>query len=171
VLRMIRACLLSDTMAARLSHKVDHVTEYHKFYRYRARTARKRVEKRIEKQIQRGIDDRLYLQIEGFTDTSERLFRQLQRFLSTPVMKFNAVLDKPVYAFSIFFKFLGQMAVITALAFGVLFAVEWIADRTVLNMLESLSIIYSNRIFQMAILALLFINIRSVLFRLTDKEI
>jgi len=171
VLRMIRASLLSDTIAARLSHKIDHVKEYHKFYRYRTKVARKRVEKRIRKQFQRGVDDRLYLQIEGITDTSERLFRQLQRFLSTPMMKFNAVLDKPVYAFAMFFKFLGQMALITALAIGITFSIEWVVDGNVLNIFDILSRVYSNRGFQLVILALLFINIRSVVFRLSDKEI
>lgn len=171
VLRMIRACLLSDTIAARLSRKIDHVKEYQKFYRYRSKAARKRVEKRIRNQIQRGVDDRLYLQVEGITDTSERLFRQLQRFLSKPMMKFNAVLDKPVYAFSLLFKFLGQIALITALAVGILYLIEWFVDRTVLNIFEVLSKVYANRVFQLVVLALLFINIRSIMFRLSDKEI
>jgi ubiquinone biosynthesis protein len=171
VLRMITANLLSDTIAARLSPKIDHVKEYHKFYRYRSKAARQRVEKRIRKQIQRGIDDRLYLQVEGITDTGERLFRQLQRFLSTPMLKFNAVLDKPVYAFSILFKLLGQMAIITALGIGTLFSIEWLLDGNVLNILEVFSRVYSNRIFQLVVLFLVFINIRSVMFRLSDKEI
>jgi predicted unusual protein kinase regulating ubiquinone biosynthesis (AarF/ABC1/UbiB family) len=171
VLRMIRASLLSDTIAARLNRKIDHVKEYHRFYRYRAKAARKRVEKLLRRQFQRGFDDRLYLQVEGITDTTERLFRQVQRFLSTPIMKFNAVLDKPVYAFSMFFKFLGQLAVMTAVAMCVTFVVEGSVDGRIIHFLEAFSIVFSNRIFQVFILGLLFITIRSIMFRLSDKEI
>ena len=145
--------------------------EYHRFNRYRAKVARKRIEKRLRRQFQRGIDDRLYLQVEGITDTSERLFRQLQRFLSTPMMKFNAVLDKPVYAFSMFFKFLGQLAVTTAIVMGLVFVQEGIVDGQVIRFFDAVSVVFLNRVFQLIVLVLLFINIRSVMFRLSDKEI
>jgi predicted unusual protein kinase regulating ubiquinone biosynthesis (AarF/ABC1/UbiB family) len=171
VLRMIRASLLFDTNAVRLNQKIDHVKEYHKFFRYRAKAARKRVEKRTRKQIQRGIDDRLYLQIEGFADTSERLFRQLQRFLSTPVMKFNSVLDKSVYALSTLLKFVGQTGIITTVSVSSYILFKWIFERVGVQIVDALSIVVTHRFYQLIILILLIVHIRTIMFRLGDKEV
>jgi ubiquinone biosynthesis protein len=171
VLRMIRACLLYDTVAARLSPRLDRVQEYHKFHKNHAKMARKRINKRFQQQIQRGFDDRFFLQIEEITDTSERLFRQLQRFLSTPVMKFNAVLDKSVYSVSIFFKFLGHLTILTIIALATVYGFAQIFDGQALTFFDSLTITISNPIFQLATLVLLVVNIRTILFRLGDKEV
>jgi predicted unusual protein kinase regulating ubiquinone biosynthesis (AarF/ABC1/UbiB family) len=171
VLRMIRACLFYDTIAARLSPKIDRVQEYHKFHKYRAKMARKRINKRFQRQIQRGIDDRIFLQIEEITDTSERLFRQFQRFLSTPIIKFNAVLNKSVYAFSIFFRLFWQLTILTTIILAIVYGFGWIFDRQTLTFFDTLTITASNRIYQLAILFLLIVNIRTILFRLGDKEV
>jgi ubiquinone biosynthesis protein len=171
VLRMIRACLLYDMIAVRLNKKIDHVKEYQKFTRYRAKAARKRAEKRFRTLFRRGMDNQLYLQFEELTDTSERLFRQLQRFLSTPVMKFNAVLDKPVYSISILFKFIWQATITTASAAGIMYLTKWVGGGELQALPNILGQVASNPIFQLAILLLLFINIRAVIFRLSDKEI
>lgn len=171
VLRMIRARLLYDTIVGRLSPKIDHVKEYHKFTRYRAGAARKRVEKRIRQLFQQGIEDRLYMQIEEIADTSERLFHKLQRFLSTPMLKFNAVLDKSVYSLSTLFKLLGQSALVTAVAVSIVFSIEWFAESNILYIGDALLIAVSNRVYQLIILILLIVNIRAIMFRLSDKDI
>jgi hypothetical protein len=117
------------------------------------------------------MDNQLYLQFEELTDSSERLFRQLQRFLSTPVMKFNAVLDKPVYSISVLFKFFWQAAITTTMAAGILYLIRWIGGGELYTLSNVLGQVATNPIFQLAILLLLFINIRAVIFRLSDKEI
>ena len=171
VLRMIRACLLHDMIAVRLDEKTDHTKEYRKFTRYRARSARKRFEKQVRDQLTRGVDDQLYLQFEEITDTGERLFRQLQRFLSTPVMKFNAVLDKPVYSLSVLIKFFWQSSIVTAMAAAILYFASWIQNGKQRSLLDILGQVSANTIYHLAILLLLFISIRAVVFRLSDKEI
>ncbi|MCJ7623899.1 MAG: AarF/UbiB family protein [Anaerolineaceae bacterium] len=170
VLRMIRARLLYDTIVGRLSPKIDHVKEYHKFTRYRAGAARKRMEKRIKLVYQQGIGDQLYMQVEEIVDTSERLFHQLQRFLSTPMMKFSAVLDKSVYSLATLFKLLGQSALVTAVAIGIAFSVKWFGENNLLRIVDALLIAVSNRIYQITILILLIVNIRAIMFRLSDKD-
>jgi hypothetical protein len=171
VLRMIRARLLYDTIVGRLNPKIDHVKEYRKFTRYRAGAARKRVEKRFREFYQQGIDDRLYLQIEEIANTGERLFLQLQRFLSTPMLKFNAVLDKPVYSIATLLKLLGQSALVTAVAVGIVFAFEWFYQSNVLHIIDALLRVVSNLFYQLIIVLLLVVNIRAVMFRLSDKDI
>ncbi|MFC1936348.1 AarF/UbiB family protein [Chloroflexota bacterium] len=171
ILRMIRACLLYDMIAIRLNNKIDHVKQYQKFTSYRAKVARQRIENQIRRQFRLGLDDKLFLQIEGITDTGERLFRQLQRFLSTPMMKFNAVLDKPVYSLSTVFKFFGQSALITAIAAGLVFAFEWFFRGNLLRLTDVLQQVAANRFYYLVILFMLFINIRAIIFRLSDKDI
>lgn len=171
VLRMIRASLFFDTNAVRLYNKIDHVKEYHKFFRYRAKSARLRIEKRTRKQIQRGIDDQIYLQAESLADTSEKLFRQFQRFLSTPVMKFNAVLDKPVFALSVFFKFIGQAGIVTAIGAGILIVYQWIVSGQVIDVVDALAEVLSNPLYLLIIIFLVIVDVRTIIFRLSDKEI
>jgi predicted unusual protein kinase regulating ubiquinone biosynthesis (AarF/ABC1/UbiB family) len=171
VLRMIRASLFFDTNAIRLNSKIDHVKEYHKFFRYRAKAARIRIEKRTRKQFQRGIDDQIYLQAESLADTSERLFRQFQRLLSTPVLKFNAVLDKPVYALSVFFKFIGQAGIITAISTGIFMVYHWIFNEQVVDIMDALASVVSNQIYLLVIFFLLIVDVRIIIFRLSDKDV
>ena len=170
VLRMIRSCLLHDAMAARLSEKINHVEEYQRFTKYRAEAARNRFEARIRGQIESGIDNRIYLQIEQVADTSERLFRQLQRFLSTPMLKFNAVLGKSVYSLWVLFRLLGQVATLVGLGLAIVFGSTWITRQPVPGFTTAFEMVYTNRIFQIGILFLLLINFRTMLFRLGDKD-
>lgn len=171
VLRLIRACLLNDTIAARLCSKIDHVNEYQKFSSYRAKRARERVEERFARQFQNGLDGRVYMQIEELTDTSERLFRQLQRILATPVLKFNAVLDKSVYTLSVIFRLLGQIFLVTLAGLGVIYVNEWIINNELINFFNAFRLLIANRVYLVIILLLLFTNLRMVLFRLGDKEV
>ncbi len=171
VLRLIRACLLNDTIAARLHPKIDHVREYQKFSRFRAKRARERVEERLAQQLQDGIDGRVYLQIEELTDTSERLFRQLQRVLSTPVLKFNAVLDKSVYSLSILFRLMGHLLLITFAALGITYVWGWIVHQQPIDFSNAFVMVLSNQAYLIILLFVLIINIRMILFRLGDKDV
>lgn len=171
VLRMLHASLLYSTLAARLHHKIDHIKEYQRFSKYRAKIARKRVVKSVRDQFQSGLDARLYLQVEEILGTSQRLFRELQRFLSTPLLKFNAVIDKSVFSFSILFRLLGHAGITTLITAGIVYGSEWIVNGRVLAFSEAIFRTFSNRAYQLFLLFLVFINFRNILFRLGDKEI
>ena len=171
VLRLIRACLLNDTIAARLCHKIDHTREYQKFTRYRAKQARKRVEASINEQFQRGIDGRVYLQFENIVDTSERLLHQIQRLTSTPVIKFNAALDKSVYSLSILFRMLFQIVIATLIGAGMYMGRSWLNHAGPQKFIQTLSLLITNQFFWLAILFLVIINVRTIMFRLGDKDV
>lgn len=170
VLQMIRACLLIDTIVVRLNDKTDHIHEYQKFNKDRAKFARKRVQKQIGEFFVQGASDRVFLQFENLTDTGTRLFNQLQRFLSTPVLKFNAVLDKPVYTIYTFFKFIWQAGLVAVLAGGIIFSAEWLREDAFLSFSEVMSLVVRNPYVFGAVLFLLITNVRAVIFRLNDKE-
>ncbi len=171
VLHLIRSCLLHDAIAARLSEKIDHVQEYRRFSKYRARVARDRIEEQFRQQLEQGLTDRIYLQFEEIVDTSERLFRQFQRFLSNPILKFNAVLGKSVYSISVLFKMLWQLVLLSLLGLGLSYGIEWFTNQQVPQFQNVFTRVFSNGIFQLGILLILTINIRAMLFRLSDKDI
>ncbi len=171
VLRMIRSNLLHDTIAARLSPGIDHVKQYQKFHAYRARKARNRIEKRVIRQALGGLDDRAYLQAERITETSLRLFRQLDRFLSKPVMKFSMVLGKSVYSVSTLFRLLGHLVVLAVVATVILYGWDWWTQRELSQLSAVVSRVLTNRFVQIAALVLVITNFRAMLFRMSDKEI
>jgi predicted unusual protein kinase regulating ubiquinone biosynthesis (AarF/ABC1/UbiB family) len=171
VLRMLRASLLYGTIAARIHPKIDHIKEYQKFSNYRAKKARERVGKRVKEQFRRGLDAGVYLQMEEIVDTSQRLFREFHRLLSTPVFKFNAVIGKSVFSLSILFRLLGHVGITTLITAGIILGTEWIANGQVLYVGEMLSRVVSNHAYQLVLIILVIINFRNILFRLGDKEI
>jgi predicted unusual protein kinase regulating ubiquinone biosynthesis (AarF/ABC1/UbiB family) len=171
VLRMIRASLFYDTLAARLHPKINRAKEYQNFHSYRASQARKRVEQRLDNLFSFGTDSRVFSQIEQITDTGERLFHQFRRFLSIPTFKFNAIIGKYVYASSKVLNLLGQWIIITAIVLGFIYGSEWILSSQTLEFGEALSRIVSSRFYQLAVLLLVVVNFRAILFRLSDKEI
>jgi predicted unusual protein kinase regulating ubiquinone biosynthesis (AarF/ABC1/UbiB family) len=171
VLRMIRSCLFYDAIAARLYPKINRLKEYRKFGDYRSSRARKRVEKRIRAQFRAGAEDRIYLQVEGIANTTQRLFRQAQRFLSKPVMKINAVLGKSVYSLAILFGLLGQVTIVTALSVALMMGLEWINTREIPYFAGGLTQAFSNHFYQLIILLLIIVNVRKMLFRMRDKDL
>jgi hypothetical protein len=171
VLRMIRSCLLHDAIAARLSKKIDHVKEYQRFSKYRAKAARIRVTDRAQQQLEGGLDNRIYLQIEEIMDTTGRLYRQLQRFVSTPLLKFNAMLGKSVYSMSILFRLLGQIVIMTLIGLGIVYGAEWLANQYTPHFSSAIAQVFSSWIFHFGWVFLLIINVRTILFRLGDKDV
>jgi predicted unusual protein kinase regulating ubiquinone biosynthesis (AarF/ABC1/UbiB family) len=171
VLRIIRASLLHDTLAARLHPKIDRVKEYHKFSKFRARQARKQVEKRLDNLFSLGMDSRFFSQLENITDTGDHLFQQLRRFLSIPTFKFNAIIGKYVYASLRVLNLVGQWIVVTAVALGFVYGLEWILLEQAIDINDTLSRVGTNRFYQFVVLLLVVVNFRAILIRLNDKEV
>jgi hypothetical protein len=171
VLRMIRANLLHDTIAARLSPGIDHVAEYHAVSRYRAKAARRRMETRFSKQFRGGANNRIFLQTEEFLQTSKRLYRRMQRRISQPVMKINVVLGKSVYSLAILFRLMGHAAIVTGIAIVLTMAFAWLTGGVSLSFGEAFNIAISNQIYWGAILLLIIMSFRTILFRMSDKEV
>lgn len=171
ILRMIRASLLYDTMAAHLHPRIDRVEEFHKFYRFRAKQARKRVEKKFNNLFSQGMDNRVFSQLENISNTGERLFQQFRRFLSIPTFKFNAIIGKYVYAFSMLLNMIRQWIVVSAVNLGFVYGMEWFLSSQVIGLGDALSRVAFSRFYQLTVLFLVVVNSRAILFRLSDKEV
>jgi len=87
------------------------------------------------------------------------------------MLKFNAVLGKSVYSISVFFRMLGQIVILTSIGLGCLYGIEWFTNHHQLQFSIALTQVFSNRMYQLGIVFLLMINFRTMLFRLSDKEV
>jgi ubiquinone biosynthesis protein len=79
MLRMIRASMLSDTIAARLDHDQDPYKEF----RHYEKGAGKRAKKRIIKRLRRLLGPSKYIRIENGIEASLKSFYQIQRTLDS----------------------------------------------------------------------------------------
>ncbi len=94
VVRMIRATLLYDTVAARLHPKINVFKEFQKYSRSVARRTRRDIEKCAVRQMMLGPDDWNFLKAQQIADVSNGLLFRLQRFLDDPGFNFMSIAGK-----------------------------------------------------------------------------
>lgn len=97
--RMIRATMLSDSLAARLHPTIDHYREYRRY----ARGADRRAKKRLEKKIRLSASTK-WRQAELLFDGAYRFIFLLQRRLDTPFFHFSRMITKASYVSMILIK-------------------------------------------------------------------
>ncbi len=169
-LRMIRATLLYDTVAVRMSKEVDRFDEYLRFRKYREKQAKKRVIKNVENQFKRGLDDTLFLRLEEVAKTGEKLLYRTQSFLGSPMFNFSSLVGKWVFTTSMLIKLIGRVMLITLLGASVMAGIHLLRgfDLQLRNILQE---VLSNRLYLILLVILLITNTRHILFRLRDQEI
>jgi ubiquinone biosynthesis protein len=164
-LRMIRATLLYDTLVLRLDRKIDRYEEYGRFMNYRAGLAKKRLQKRW----QRNLKDGIYMRLHELAETAEDVVQRVQHTLSSPILNFGSVIDKWIFAFSVLGRMVGRLALVASIAVGLVSLVHYSRDGAVdvINVLNSL---LPNGLFQLALLIVVVLNVRLILFRLRERD-
>jgi hypothetical protein len=170
VLRMVRSTLLYDTLAARLDRKLDIYSEYQRFRKHLARSARKRFERRVRRFFARGIDDRAYLRLEELGDLGERLAYRLQRFADAPSYSFSLLAGKAVYAVSAAVRWLGSMALVAGAALVTVAAVRAAGGEPVDGAGVARLVLRSPWFLGFSAV-LLFATVRQVLYRFQDRDV
>jgi ubiquinone biosynthesis protein len=165
-LRMIRATLLYDTLVLRLDGTVDRYAEYGKFMNDRAKLARKRWVKRIED----SSGDNFFLRIEELAETGEELLSRAQHTVSSPVLHFSSVVDKWAFTTSVLARMLVRIIFLTWL-FAIAVSVGSVFRSESTSMLSTLEIVLNQRLYQAAVVTIVVLNVRHVLFRLKEREI
>jgi ubiquinone biosynthesis protein len=125
VVRMIRATLLYDTVAARLNPKINVFKEFHKYSRGVAKRTRRHIEKCAVRQMLLGPDDENFLKAQQVADVSNGLLFRLQRFLDDPGFNFMSIAGKvysAVRALVRAFLLAGAGAAVTAVTVAILYA-------------------------------------------------
>ncbi|HTQ79824.1 MAG TPA: AarF/ABC1/UbiB kinase family protein, partial [Thermoanaerobaculia bacterium] len=85
VLRMIRATLLYDSVAARIHPRVNVFREYRKYYASYCRRIQRDVQESLLRQLFFGPDPANYVRLKRFLDVGEVLLRRVQIFLQKPM--------------------------------------------------------------------------------------
>jgi predicted unusual protein kinase regulating ubiquinone biosynthesis (AarF/ABC1/UbiB family) len=94
MVRMIRATLLYDTVAARLYGEINVFKEFEKYSRGVARRARIQIEECAIRQMLLGPDDSNFLKLQQVTNVANGLLFRLQKYLDDPELSFVAIAGK-----------------------------------------------------------------------------
>ncbi|MCP5094732.1 MAG: AarF/ABC1/UbiB kinase family protein, partial [Chloroflexi bacterium] len=169
--RMIRATLLYDTLAARLDHDIDLGREYRRYVKDAGAEARKRLVAETQMRLEKGLTGRDYLRIEQMIKLGEQAVYQANRLLRLRTFNFSALVGKFVSAvmlsLSLMFQLLGVTAVIvlaTSLSQQLFFDIQ-------LSFSDALMQVATNGWYQLLMGFLTIISIRRITFRLQDKEV
>ncbi|MEI6666780.1 MAG: AarF/ABC1/UbiB kinase family protein [Acidobacteriota bacterium] len=165
-LRMVRATLLYDTMVLRLDRTINRYEEYAEFRRtYGARWARERWRKRVRRMRR----DR-YLRVEEWLEAGEDLLERAQQTMASPILNFRSVIEKWVFTFSVLNRAVGRLIVITGISVAAVVVAKLLrAEPT--PMVESIRLVLNNRVYQVVALAVLILNTRDIVFRLTERDV
>ena len=170
VLRLLRAEIMHEALAVRLDESIDILDEYERFTRDRASHAVGRMAERLVGRAARPSGNALYLKIEELAGTSEALFFRMRHLLALPRVNFSSMMGKGSHSFVMMSRFIVQTLILTGVATYATVLVGRVLgyDVTYRTALVSVG---SARLYQAAVAFLLFVNARSMIFRLEDKDV
>lgn len=171
VLRFIRATLLIESMAARLHREVNFCDQYQKFKSYRAEQARRRVTNSIMDQLDGEGSEQTVIRMDRIAKAVEGLIFRTSHMLALPSVNFNSLMSKWSYAIYILFRFTGQAIALTAIFALGMGLQAFFALQEPLNIIHILQMAVINPVYQVIFLLIIFINGKTVLYRLDDKEV
>ncbi|HEX8136699.1 MAG TPA: AarF/UbiB family protein [Pyrinomonadaceae bacterium] len=120
MVRMIRATLLYDTVAARLYGKINVFREFEKYSEGVAARARKRILRSMIRQLLRGPDDSTYLRMQQIQNVGNGILYRVQKWLDDPDFSLSRLAGKVYYAFIMLMKFLFAGGIMTLIAVAIL---------------------------------------------------
>jgi hypothetical protein len=169
--RMIRATLLYDTLAARLDHDIDVGRHYRQFMKDAGRNARRRVLKGAKTRLERGFTEQDYIRLERMMKVGDQMLFQTQRLLNLRQFNYSALVGKFVSSILLTISVGLQTVALTVAV--VLAASVWqsLSGGEMPPLSETFEQVIANRAYQLFLLLLFIIGIRRILFRLRDKEV
>ena len=173
LLHMVRATLLYDTMAARLYPDIVFYDEFRRYEKFLGAKAKKRFRKKFKRTLTRGIDNRKYLQLQQFLNTSNRAFFRFQHFLDSPPMRFIFDINKSVYTVLTVLR----LGVTLSFVFGLFVAALAVrdvlggAEMGSLNLWQLAKDAAASGWFQLLAGLLALLSLRKMLFRLGDRDV
>ena len=171
VLRLIRSTLLLESMAARLHANIDFVEQFWKFRRYRAERARRRVTDSVLNQLDGKGTEQTIIRLERIAHAVEGLVFRTSHMLSLPSVNFNALMSKWSFAIYTLVRWLSQAAILT-LIFVLLATLQiYLEPHLVWSVFGVFQKVVTNPVYLILLLILIYVNGRTVLYRLEDKEV
>lgn len=168
-LRMIRASMLADTIAARLDHDQDPYEEYRHYDRQAGRRARKRVFKRLRRFLGMGKWNR----IEQTVDASIKLYYRIQRVLDSPgAIRLVPLIGKAAQVALIMIRSVGTIVVTAVLCtmMTILYRDLFGAGEEWTNFLDVSMDVVFNPWFKIFVVFPVLVGVRHIMVRLKDRE-
>ena len=171
VLRLIRSTLLLESMAARLHAEIDYIEQYWKFKNYRAEQARRRVTETIMDRMDGRGTEQTIIRLDRMAHAIEGLVFRTTHMLSLPSVNFNALMSKWSYAIYMMFRFIGHVVSLTLIFLLIGLVQSFLGGERSIDFLNMIKGTALNPVFQIILLVLVYVNGKTVLYRLDDKEI
>jgi predicted unusual protein kinase regulating ubiquinone biosynthesis (AarF/ABC1/UbiB family) len=163
-LRVIRATLLYDSVVIRLDHRLDRWHEYATFMREQGQWARARWRAR-----QRTARRQFALRANELAATARDVLERAQQTLSSPVAEFTSLIDKSVFAFSVFTRLAGRLLLLAAAGMAVAGWRAYSRSGGVEPAAVFLTVVRSKPYVAIAI-ALIALNVRHILLRFRERD-
>ncbi len=160
--RLIRATLLYDTLAARLDNDIDLPREYRRYRRDAGRDARARVVKAVERRADRGLLAEDWLRLDQFASLGRSALMQAERLAKLRTFSFGAYVGKLVSTVVLAVGLLLQLGAVTLVAVG---AVALFTDG------DAWATVWGSWLYWVVIGGLGLIALRRIMFRLKDREL
>jgi ubiquinone biosynthesis protein len=127
MVRMIRATLLYDTVAARLYSKINVFKEFEKYEQDVARRAKRRIVESAVRQMLLGPDDSNFLRFQELMDIGDDILVRVRRFLDNQDFTFSKLAGKiysAVRAFVRMFMLSAGAALVAAVVAAILYVTQ-----------------------------------------------
>ncbi len=160
--RLIRATLLYDTLAARLDNDIDLPREYRRYRKDAGRDARARVVKAVERRADRGLRPEDWLRLDQFAALGRSALTQAERLSKLRTFSFGAYVGKLVSTVVLAVGLFLQLGAVTLVAVG---AVALFGDG------DAWSTVLRSWLYWVVIGGLGLISLRRIMFRLKDREL
>lgn len=169
--RMIRATLLYDTLAARLDNQIDLGEQYRSFMRDAGKKAKKRLQKKIRQRVERGPTPTDYVKFERLLKMGDRALYLAQRVMNLRTYNFGALLGKFVSAVILLVTVAFQTIAATGIIVLAVYLSRWIGQESEPSFNDTIRTVISNPWYIAGLTIILLINVRRMLFRLSDDEV
>ncbi len=171
VLRLIRSTLLFESMAARLHPKINFVEQFGKFKTYRAEQARQRVTDSFFDQLDGKGVERTIIRLDRIAHAVDGLVFRTSHMLSLPSVNFNALMSKWSFAVYTLLRFISQAVTLTLIAILLASLQLYFETPQSINVMRVFQSVVTNSAYQIILIVLIYVNGKTVLYRLDDKEV
>jgi hypothetical protein len=165
-LRMVRATLLYDTMVLRLDRSINRYEEY---ARFRRKDGAGWAEERWRKRV-RGMRRDFFVRVEELAEAGDDLVARAQQTISSPILIFRSVIEKWVFTFSVLSRTVGRLLVITGIGVAMIVIARYVRSEPT-PIVDSIWAVLRNRAYQVVVLAVIILNTRDIVFRLTERDV
>lgn len=166
--RLIRATLLYDTLAARLDHDIDLTKQYRKYRRDSGGEARKRLAKASERRLADGPDPEDYLRIEQLTELGRNAVTQAERLVRLQTFNYGAYVGKLVSTVVLIVSLVLRLGAVTLVAAA---GVAIFGSPAGSGLGGGFDAVVNWWPYQVAMVLAGLVSVRRIMFRLRDREL